>query len=254
MAKNLAAGAKAKEAEEHSQNSSFEHISMGSFEDRPSTVKNTKGLKKIQFDEIMKGIHHAEPDAAQKRAATIVQEEDAVDGEADSCAAVAQASHFQAAANKKQLASKTFFAPSKAPAASKKIPMTTKHQAMVTTISFNTTAKEDEFGEGAPQRSSLVPESKQKSLMKKKLLQQTRTGVQSPRITTQTAGEKGKESATGGKSPVTQRKPALNTGLYKRSQQAIKTSSQLNTLSQSILKDPLTTKNKSGVAAHEVKG
>lgn len=88
LAKNLAANniknkKKEPDAEEKSQNSSFEHISMGSFEDRPSTVKNTKGLKKIQFDEIMKGISRQDQDSSKKSATLIPQDEDAVDGDGD---------------------------------------------------------------------------------------------------------------------------------------------------------------------------
>jgi hypothetical protein len=85
---------------------------------------------------------------------------------------------------------------------------------MVTTISFNTAAKEENKVPMLAHRSAVVPETKQKSMMKKKLMQQTRTGIQSPRITTQTAGEKGKDLGAG-KSPAPLRKPALNTGLSK---------------------------------------
>jgi hypothetical protein len=57
---------------------------MGSFEDRPSTVKNSKGLKKIQFDEIMKGIVQEEEQVPLKRSATIAfRETNVVDTKPD---------------------------------------------------------------------------------------------------------------------------------------------------------------------------
>lgn len=104
---------------------------MGSFEDRPSTVKNTKGLKKLQFDEIMKGITYADADGSSKRSATIaLREKPAAEGEADQSTLTAKAVQPQLLASvgsKKPQASKTFFAPSKATGGSKKVPMTTKH-------------------------------------------------------------------------------------------------------------------------------
>lgn len=73
----------------------------------------------------------------------------------------------------------------------------------MTTISFNTSSRDEEKATGGAGRGSVVPEPKHKGLMKKKLIQHTRTGVQSPKITTQTAGEKGKEPAVASaKSPV----------------------------------------------------